>query len=153
MPGPLFIDAARSLRDTIREISWTDTELDSTTFTHLAAQILSSTASKLTVACADTASTFLEAYTGSNLRLETIALVYSLAARTDLLGRKFDAQSEDEFVPSLLRSSALCISLAREIAPEANDVMIWASYENFRLHLSFYGETRKLTLSAPHIVS
>ncbi|SMY21836.1 unnamed protein product [Zymoseptoria tritici ST99CH_1A5] len=141
IPGPLFVEAAVSLRDTISGISWDEVDGNPSVLTPLACQILSSTASKFSISSSCTVVEFIAIYTDANLRLETIALVYSLAARTDLMGRKSDERNKEELVTALLRNAAFCVSLARDIGPEMNDVLMWASYESFRLQLSFYGET------------
>ncbi|KJX95955.1 transcription factor C6 like protein [Zymoseptoria brevis] len=143
IPGPFFVEAAVTLRDTISGISWDEVDRDPSVLNPLACQILSSTAFKFSIPPACTVAEFIAIYTGANLRLETIALVYSLAARTDLMGRKSDERNKEkeELVTALLRNAAFCVSLARDIGPEMNDVLMWASYESFRLQLSFYGET------------
>ncbi|KAI5235761.1 hypothetical protein E4T43_09036 [Aureobasidium subglaciale] len=82
---------------------------------------------------------FLGFYSGANLRLESIGLIFTIAARVARLGLAHHGEIDHNFVQAMFQCSAECLRLARELASEMNDVMIWLSYENLRLSTTIQG--------------
>jgi hypothetical protein len=136
---------AKSLRQVASLIACDDTGEIGSILSGFATRISSSTAVKVPIDSTTDVDDFVRLHTGNNLRLETIALLYAMSARI-LIPRSWGRRShtwDADFVPALVRSAVVCINLARDIAPETNDVMAWASFEVCRLHLILHGETCK----------
>lgn len=132
VPGPLVLLAVSTLRNQSSYVLGT-TEGDSGSVSQLAVSVLRSTALEVDVSPSVTSSEFLACYTGERLRLETIGLIYNIAARSCWLGLSRDDEKRDGFLQSMLQSSNDCLRLARDIAPQVNDMTVWLAYENILL--------------------
>lgn len=82
-------------------------------------------------------------YNGESLRLETVGLIYSIAARSCTLGLGRDDEKREDFVQAMFRCSTTCLRLVRDIAPQINDATVWLAYENLLLTMSIHGDASK----------
>lgn len=95
---------------------------------------------------------FCELFSGDNLRLETIGLLCSLAARATF----YTSIRSNHFLPEhilqrLVRCSVLTVRLARDLATHSNDVIIWLAYDNLQLMTLVKGDSSKSNKS-PSVV-
>ncbi|OOQ83373.1 hypothetical protein PEBR_34988 [Penicillium brasilianum] len=79
---------------------------------------------------------FLALFCGTNLRVETLGLFYAMAARASLFFVDRDEDKDDEFLKDMVWYSTLSLRLARDLAPQSTDVIIWLANEHVQL-LSF----------------
>lgn len=146
VPGPLVLPAFSALRTHVVDISSSSAPgrvgFDDTTL-QLAESVVQSTSTNIDIELTFTPSRFCASYTGKNLRLEVVGLIFALAGRSCLLGPSRDDR-RDEFVHTMFRCSTCCLQIAREIAPQVNDPMVWLSYENLLLTISIQGDASKL---------
>lgn len=140
----MIIDAASTLSSTISSHSFeVNTDNDDAT-SRLADNILRSTSTNIEITSELDVAGFLAMHTGQHLRLEMLGLIYALAGRACILGLARDFEKRDDFVQAMLHSSTACLQLARDIAPDVNDVMVWLAYEHLRLTTNIQGDSRKL---------
>lgn len=105
----------------------------------IAENIVRSTSATIEFDSTCTSPKFCASYTGQNLRLEAVGLIFALAGRSCLLGHgKHDPR--DAFIHTMFRCSTCCLQIAREIAPGVNDPMVWLAYENLLLTMSIQGD-------------
>lgn len=77
---------------------------------------------------------FCALFSGSRLRVETLGLMYTIAACSYLYSRRSDNQRLDGLVQQLIRCSNLSLRLSHELAAqETNDVIVWLGLENVQL--------------------
>lgn len=77
---------------------------------------------------------FCALFSGPRLRVETLGLMYTIAARSYLYSRRRDDKSLDNLVQQLIRCSNLSLRLSHELAAQdTNDVIIWLGLENVQL--------------------
>jgi hypothetical protein len=87
-----------------------------------------------------------------DIRLETIGLLYALAARSYIHGFNFDVlpRRDNDFIDAMLKCSTDCLHIAREVAPGIQDAIVWLAYENLLLTTYVHGDTSEfLHASAP----
>lgn len=146
VPGPLVLPVLSAFRTHIGDISSPSAPgrvgSDGTT-QQIAESVIQSTSTNIDIELAFTPSRFCASYTGQNLRLEAVGLIFALAGRSCLLGPTRD-NHRDEFVHTMFRCSTCCLQIAREIAPQVNDPMVWLSYENLLLTMSIQGYASEL---------
>ena len=90
-----------------------------------------------------TADEFIAAWSGRNIRLQSIGLICTIAARSMLFGVAGDDEDHEGFIRVMLQSSSSCLSVARDIAPIVDDVFLWLEYENLHLSKAVRGDWRK----------
>lgn len=77
---------------------------------------------------------FCALFSGPRLRVETLGLMYTIAARSYLYSRRRDDKSLDNLVQQLIRCSNQSLRLSHELAAQdTNDVIIWLGLENVQL--------------------
>ncbi|KAJ6160299.1 hypothetical protein N7470_003695 [Penicillium chermesinum] len=138
VPGPLVLPAVVALRTHMNDVSASAVATDDPTLP-VAERIIQSTLADIHIDVDLAPSKFCESYAGKSLRLEAIGLLFALAGRSCLLSPGRD-DWRDEFVNTMFRCSTCCLQLAREIAPQVNDPMVWLSYENLLLTMSIQGD-------------
>lgn len=99
----------------------------------VAEDILRNSSTEVIVKPSMTGVEFCGLYCGSNLRVETLGLIFTLAARSLLFGTTPVDQEHDSFVQDLLHCSNVSLRLARDISPQPNDVIVWLALENMQL--------------------
>ncbi|KAK6004845.1 hypothetical protein QM012_007624 [Aureobasidium pullulans] len=105
----------------------------------VAERIRLATISKIEITPSTSLDDFRSYYTGANLRVETIGLICTLAARAARVGLFPDDMDVHDFVQTMFQCSARCVHLTRELATEMNDIIVWLSYENLRITTSIQG--------------
>ncbi|KAI4726670.1 hypothetical protein E4T49_05568 [Aureobasidium sp. EXF-10728] len=136
---PVISDLERIHRDILHLRSTSDDATSNAAMRAVAGRIRRATASKIVVTRTTSLADFRSCYTGINLRVETIGLIFTLAARASRIGLSLDNVDRHEFVQAMFQCSARCMHLARELATEMNDVIVWLSYENLRISTSIQG--------------
>jgi hypothetical protein len=138
VPGPLILPAFSALRSSVPGRIGCDR-----TTLQIAESVVQSTSTNIDIEMNFTPSRFCASYTGQTLRLEAVGLIFALAGRSCLLAPSRDNRRE-EFVHTMFRCSTCCLQIAREIAPQVNDPMVWLSYENLLLTMSIQGDASEL---------
>ncbi|KAI1478200.1 hypothetical protein F4774DRAFT_419522 [Daldinia eschscholtzii] len=106
----------------------------------LAERILSNPSSQIVITLNLDLEQFCELFSGENLRLETLGLLYTTAARCYLCGIGRDEKKHTEFIHEMIRCSNLSLRIAREISTETNDIINWLAYENIQLMMLVEGD-------------
>lgn len=83
---------------------------------------------------------FLALFCGANLRVETIGLLYTMAARASAFFVGHDEDKDGAFVQDMVWYSTLTLRLARDLAPQSTDVIIWFANENALLRSFLEGD-------------
>lgn len=74
--------------------------------------------------------TFCDLFTGPNLRLETIGFLLNLTLMSLLFHLANRQESDQEAVSEMLYCCRLSLDLARALAPQPNDVLLWFGFGN-----------------------
>lgn len=136
VPGPFILPVVSALQKSFSTSSSHASDVlcdNGSIMFRLADSTLRSTKTKMDVTSSLGPSDFCARYTGENLRLESLGLVYSIAGRSCLHGTSRDEARHDDFVQEMFRCSSTCLQLARELAPQVNDATLWLGYENLQL--------------------
>lgn len=140
VPQPIAMSFMDSLADlTTAYASADDANGNDDGFTQMAKNVLRATSAPIETP--DDLAGFLAMYSGDNMRLETIGLLYTTSATACLLGLARDDDRHTEFVEAMYRGSTTCLHLVRDISPEINDIMLWLSFENMRLTTHTEGDS------------
>jgi hypothetical protein len=83
---------------------------------------------------------FFALFCGANLRVETIGLFYTMAARASVFFLDRDEDKDGAFVQDMVWYSTLTLRLARDLAPQSTDVIIWLANENAQLRSFLEGD-------------
>ncbi|CAI7628549.1 unnamed protein product [Penicillium palitans] len=83
---------------------------------------------------------FSALFCGANLRVETIGLLYTMAARASTFFVDRDEDNDGAFVQDMVWYSTLTLRLARDLAPQSTDVIIWLANENAHLRSFLEGD-------------
>jgi hypothetical protein len=83
---------------------------------------------------------FSALFCGANLRVETIGLLYTMAARASFFFVDRDEDKDGAFVQDMVWYSTLTLRLARDLAPQSTDVIIWLANENAQLRSFLEGD-------------
>ena len=83
---------------------------------------------------------FSALFCGANLRAETIGLLYTMAARSSAFFADRDEDKDGAFVQDMIWYSTLSLRLARDLAPQSTDVIIWLANENGLLRSFLEGD-------------
>lgn len=99
----------------------------------LAQSILDATSSEAIISPAMDVKGLCTAFSGHNLRVETLGLLYTMAARATLSSHHYNKERDAEFMQEMCWRSDSSLRLAREIAPQTTDPIIWLAHENLQL--------------------
>ncbi|PIB00131.1 hypothetical protein CB0940_02922 [Cercospora beticola] len=133
--------AASTLSATVRKFSLHEDQESTGNINLLAEAVIHSTSAKLNIQPDQDYRTFVEMFTGDNLRLEMLGLIYTIAARAHGKSMPIEVEQDDELLHALFKAAQSCLYLARELAPSVNDVMIWLSFELTRLYTNAQGDS------------
>jgi hypothetical protein len=136
---PAISDLERIYEEVLQHRTATDDAASRAVLLPVAERIERATRSKIDITPTTSLDEFRSCYTGANLRVETIGLIFTLAARACRVGLFPTDTDVHDFVQAMFQCSARCIHLARELATEMNDVIVWLSYENLRITTSIQG--------------
>lgn len=87
---------------------------------------------------------FVALFCSANLRVETIGLLYTMAARASACCIDRDENKDDAFFQDMVWYSTLTLRLARDLAPQSTDVIIWLANENAHLRSFLEGDASEL---------
>ncbi|KEQ90644.1 hypothetical protein AUEXF2481DRAFT_44841 [Aureobasidium subglaciale EXF-2481] len=136
---PVLADLEHLQEDIMHQQATTDNAVSTVDESATARRVLNTTSSKMALTSSTSLAGFVGFYSGPNLRLESIGLIFTIAARVARLGLAHHGEIDHNFVQAMFQCSAECLRLARELASEMNDVIIWLSYENLRLSTTIQG--------------
>ena len=136
---PVISDLERIHEDILHQRATTDAAASRVAVSAMAHRILLATTSRSTITSSTTVAEFLSLYSGPNLRLESIGLIFSIAARASRLALVPEGEDSHDFLQTMFQCNLRCLQLARELANEMNDVIMWLSYENLRVATSIQG--------------
>jgi hypothetical protein len=142
---PVISDLEQIHEDMLHQRATTDIADSRVAVSAIAHRILRATISRTTITPTTSLPEFLSFFSGVNLRVETIGLIFSLAARASRLGLVPESETSHDFLQTMFQCSARCLRLARELAVEMSDVIVWLSYENLRITTSIQGYSSRCT--------
>ncbi|KAJ4397566.1 hypothetical protein N0V93_001797 [Gnomoniopsis smithogilvyi] len=100
----------------------------------LAARLLRSASFAINITPSQNLEAFCMLFSGERLRVETLGLLYTIAARSYLCGSRRDDNELENIVRNLIRCSSLSLHLSRELAEQkTNDLIVWLGLENVQL--------------------
>ncbi|KAJ5085414.1 hypothetical protein N7532_010185 [Penicillium argentinense] len=123
----------------------------------LAKQILYSSTFEVSVSPTMHVKDFSALFCGDNLRVETLGLLYTLAARASLYSSYNDESRDDKFIRELCWCSNSSLRLARELAPQTTDPIgdaslgVWRRLGDLATDLFALGLNREATYSSENI--
>lgn len=108
----------------------------------LSEKILAATRNPVTITADTTAEEFMHAFTGDDLRLEFVAVVFSLAG-SSALNAIDEVDKHRELAFNLVWCSTTCLRICRDIA-KPNDMLLIAAQEHLHTVAVTHGYTSKL---------
>lgn len=111
----------------------------------LAEDILRSSSSEVFITLDLDLGAFCALFSGANLRIETLGLLYTMAARSSLYAvvHGHDKYQNDGFIREMGWYDNLSLRLARELAPQPTGLITWLAHENLQLTTLFEGDASK----------
>lgn len=110
-----------------------------------AESIVDQTAAEMPRAISTTVADFETYWASSGVRLETLGLICTLAARARVFGLqdKIISRDESSVTEDLLNIGEQSLSLLRTVSPRPNDVWLWLAYEHLKLSMAVRGTKSK----------
>ena len=149
VPRLLMLQLIASIRIGLAASGYTKEEKTEELSVHhcsrLAEDLLRSSSSEVVITLDLDLEAFCALFSGANLRIETLGLLYTMAARSSLyaVGHGHDKYQDDGFIREMGWCGNLSLRLARELAPQTTDLMTWLAYENLQLTTLFEGDASK----------
>lgn len=141
VPAPILLALMASIRVALSTYGLDDSLNDEAAVSRFAEDLLINTGKEVVVHQALNLSGFLAMFTGENLRLETLGVLFVLAARACLLGLARDDDKREDFVQAMHASGSSCLRLSRTLAVDNNDVMLWLAFDRVRLYTHIEGDS------------
>lgn len=154
IPSSLILCALSSLSNSIATFNLFRNEIyDNDNILRFGEAVLRSTSTRISTTSLSH-SDFMNLYTGENPRLEYLGIVFSVAARSCLIGLAKDGEQHDAFIQDMFSCSTTCLCLAREITP-VNDMLVWLGQDYLMLMACMKGDSskQKMYSGAEHILS
>jgi len=98
----------------------------------IAEDVLRSTKTNFDVSPAMDYKEFAFLVSGANLRIETLGILFSIAARSYIYSAG-GGDWDDGFMQCMIRCSDLCLALARDVTSRVNDMLSTLAWENMQL--------------------
>lgn len=140
---PIILELAKLVRQSLERLGLiTEETADLIQFQmndHFALDMLRCSSSEVVVSPSLNLEEFCALFWGKNVRVETLGLLFAVAARSHLY-RYSNDDRDDEFIREMNRCSKLSLRLARDLAPQATDLMIWLAHENLQLTTTIEGD-------------
>jgi hypothetical protein len=143
---PLISDLEQIHEDILHQRATKDLAASKVAVSEMAHRILCATVAKTAMTLSTSLPEFLTSYSGAKIRVESIGLIFAVAARASRLGLVPESETSHDFLQTMFQGSARCLRLARELAMEMNDVIVWLSYENLRITTSIQGYSSRCTV-------
>ncbi|KAI1460131.1 hypothetical protein F4805DRAFT_418238 [Annulohypoxylon moriforme] len=142
VPRQIILKLVKSIRDSlgISDHNAEDTAECTLDISQLSKDVLHASSSPVKITSSLDPEGFCELYSGENLRVETLGLLYTTAARSYLCGMVYDERKHDRFIQAMIRCSNLSLQLARDLSVQANDFIIWLAHDNLQLTTLIEGE-------------
>ena len=150
IPSSLVSSALSSLTDTINAFGlFNGTVDDNAQLLRLSETVLCSTSAQINIDDSLTPSSFMGLYIGDTLRLEYLGIVFSVAARSCLIGLAVDGRQCDAFIRDMFSCSTTCLRLAREVTP-VNDMLVWFGQDHLMLMACIEGDSSGFACTSQH---
>ncbi|KAI0848475.1 hypothetical protein F5Y00DRAFT_262570 [Daldinia vernicosa] len=142
VPRPIILQLVASIRSSpiTKGYVGEDVTRCSDGLSRLAEAVLCAASSEISVKPDLDLEQFCELFSGENLCLETLGLLYTTAARCYLCGIGRDEKEHAEFIREMIRCSNLSLRIARELSTQTNDIINWLAYENLQLMMLIEGD-------------
>lgn len=147
VPSPIIRSIMSALRVTKASLATEDFENVNVDLSRLAELVLSNSSKAVEYPAAgdlDVAK-FVSLYTGENLRLETIGLIYAIAVRAFLLGLTGDDHKREGFVHEMCTASFTCLRVTRELRSDINEMQAFLCFEDHRRTSVTEGDASKIS--------
>lgn len=132
VPSPIVRSIMDKLRATKAALAMEDFDSNSKSLNGLARLVLSNSSKPVQYPADLDVAKFVSIYTGDNLRLEAMGLIYAIAVRAFLLGLAGDDHKREDFVQEMCVTSFTCLRLGRELCTEVSDMQAFLSFEDHR---------------------
>ncbi|GAD91799.1 hypothetical protein PVAR5_0376 [Paecilomyces variotii No. 5] len=108
----------------------------------LAKDLLRSSSSDIAITPGLDLGAFCALFSGANVRIETLGLLYTMAARSCLydISQGYDEHQDSGFIQEMSRYSDLSLRLARGLSPQTTDLITWLAHENLQLMTLLEGD-------------
>lgn len=146
VPKPIALRMISLLKDDPNVSKYIKGDYDESFVTEFAKSLIRACAMPVKIAPDTTPEDFCAKYSGMNLRIETIGIISTLAARSFLSKNGHIEVTTDALAADLVRCSNLSLRLSREQAAQTNDVIVWLAFENIQLMSHVKGDTSKCCL-------
>lgn len=140
VPKPILVAFSDSLEQSAASYELDNIDKNEDKASVFANDILRNTSRSITITPDLDWKAFVAMFTGDNIRLEALGLMYAITARACLLGLAWDNNKREEFVHALYLASATCLHITRETAPEITDVLLWHAFDDARLSTHVDGD-------------
>ncbi|KAJ5775870.1 uncharacterized protein N7511_000881 [Penicillium nucicola] len=146
VPRPLVLQLVASIRIGLATAGYIKEESDDEISVHhcsrLAEDLLRSSSSEVIITPDLDLGAFCALFGGAHLRIETIGLLYTMAARSSLyaVSHRREKYQDDGFIQEMAWYGNLSLRLSRELAPQTTDLMIWLAHESLQLTTLFEGD-------------
>ncbi|KAJ5662675.1 hypothetical protein N7462_011601 [Penicillium macrosclerotiorum] len=106
--------------------------------TDLAKNVVRSSSVETTISQSLDVRGFCALFSGLNLRVETLGLIYTMTARAAFYCG--NDTIDNQFIRDMGEYSNKALRLARDLAPRTTDLMVWLAHENLQLATCFEGD-------------
>lgn len=144
IPAPLAIQLLLSVKIVYWSLNSSPHAPDdsSKAINQIAEDVLRSTKSNIDIDPTMDYRAFAPLVSGANLRVETLGVLYSIAARSYIYRVK-GVEWNSDFMQTMLRCSNLSLSLARDVTSRVNDMLCSLASENMSLLSLLDGDASK----------
>ena len=143
---PVVLQTVASLREFLSSSGYIQQEAEQQIVIRdihqLAAHVFRASLSEIQLTSSMSLQDFCAELSGENLRVETLGFLYTVAARASV----YDTQKMPEskkFMQEMSWYSNASLHLAREIAPQTSDMIIWLALDNLQLITMLEGDASK----------
>jgi hypothetical protein len=105
----------------------------------VARAVLASTAQAIPISSSTTSTEFSSYLSGAQPRLETLGIIYSVAARSSRFAEIKEGKDYEDFIQLMYENGLECRRIARRVAP-MNDALLFLTYELVCLTTYIHGD-------------
>ncbi|KAJ5345364.1 hypothetical protein N7452_003368 [Penicillium brevicompactum] len=140
---PVALQTVASLREFLAASGYiqeeTEQQIVIRDIQQLAAHVFHTSLSEIRLAPSMSLRDFCAEFSGENLRVETLGFLYTVAARASIYDTQAMPESKN-FMQEMSWYSNASLHLAREIAPQTSDMIIWLALDNLQLITMLEGD-------------
>ncbi|KAF2163517.1 hypothetical protein M409DRAFT_57409 [Zasmidium cellare ATCC 36951] len=140
LPGGLIMRGMPALGQTVA-LHVSSNEEDQ--LMQLAKRVMDSTSIRVKINASLTPEDFMDLFTGENLRLEYLGLIFSIAARSYFIGMAKNMAWKEEFLQQIYQCSTTCLQMARELTP-VNDMTVWLAQDHAIMTSAIEGDSSEV---------